>query len=390
MLGIDTYGSVMVLVAPFIAVQLYIGTISAELFSRMISSFKDGGGSEISSQILISVVKFELRSNAWFILLFIFFIALLNSFEIIFDVLDGISFSLLGLFAISTFFYQTFIQIYLIKTGFLRLFFCYTIEAAIAPLIIFFFLYLDPSKNMMVAALMLKNFLVLTLTLIFFKKNWILVETLHKKSSKMKTSLSNIPFHNSSLILKTLWTNLDMVAVSYISGNASAGEFRIIKSISSLPSLIASPWWNSVRSKIIKYIAREKISNLKKIVTDTARQLLPLVFISLIFIFFSEIFFKEIYLIEVSASFKLIFGIYFFAYIFSNVLTAWGRYIQVAKGTLTMSFYLNLFMVLNLILPILAYYFLSIIIPVPAVIGFGMLICSLFYWNWLRIMPNSQ
>jgi len=181
---------------------------------------------------------------------------------------------------------------------------------------------------------------------------------------------------------------LDVVAVGYISGSASAGEFKIIKSISSLPSLISAPWWNSIRSKIIKFISKNKLNKLREIISVTALQLSPLVLICFVSVFFSEIFFEEIYLLEIDSGFMFVFGFYFFTFMIANVITAWGGYIQVVAGSLALSFWLNLFMVLILLTSFLVNHLLTILIPVPVLIGFGMLVCSIFYWNWLIRLSN--
>lgn len=388
-LGIELYGAGLILLAPFFAIQIYIGTFSAELFSRMLSSPKGGADSKVSFNVLTKVMMFELKANSWvFTAIFFFSTALISNIDVVSRALNDTSILLLCMFGVSTIFYQIFNQIYLLKNGLLRLSACYFIEAIVSPSLFFILLIFDASIDMYIMALIIKNILSLILLLSFFKMEWIMVKNKENYYNQSQVSSAPIPFHNLSMILKILWTNLDVAAVGYISGSASAGEFKIIKSISSLPSLIAAPWWNSIRSKVINFISRNNLNKLREIVSVTALQLSPLVLICFVSVFFSKMFFEKIYLLEIDSEFIFVFGFYFFTFMIANVITAWGRYIQVVTGSLALSFWLNLFMVLILLTSFLVNHLLTILIPVPIIIGFGMLVCSIFYWNWLRRLSN--
>ena len=384
-LSVDGYGAAMILLAPFLAIQVYIGTISAELFSRGVSHYGDNHGIEISRQDISRVIEFEFKANVWFFLVSILGLIFLSSyFETLSREFDGFSIALLLLFGISTIYYQVIVQIYLIKSGLLRISACYFIEAAIAPFLVGILLTLESSSNMLILGLVIKNILALLLLWVFFRKSWI-SSVLTSKHREVSTIIgATIPFQKLSLSLKMLWTNLDIVVVGFISGTAAAGEFRIIKSIAAISSLLAAPWWNGIRSKLIEFVASGKFGLLTETIKNAALQLSPIVVIGLGAFFFSDGFFEAVYLLETGFHFKAIFGVYLFGFMVSNVLTAWGRYIQVITGSTRETLYLNIFMVSIIVVSSAVNLYLSIPIPIPAAIGGGLLCSSLYYWSWLR------
>ena len=119
------------------------------------------------------------------------------------------------------------------------------------------------------------------------------------------------------------------------------------------------------------------------LIKKTALQLSPLMLLGVAVVFMSDDFFRTVYLAEIDSAFKLVFAVYLFGSMFSNVLTAWGRYVQVITNSLVHSFWLNIYMVLVIAVSVVVNYFLLISIPIPVAIGFGLVTAAMYYWYWL-------
>lgn len=183
------------------------------------------------------------------------------------------------------------------------------------------------------------------------------------------------------LILKTSWTTLDIMVVGRITGQEGAGQYRMLRTIALVPSVLLEPAWRWLLPQITDYIRRGLYKPLLQVIASaTAIMSAPV----LIMIFvpstyynwaYRSIFHDDVFTPHILKSFVVIWWLV-------KALSGWCRYLCVAANKLNVSTYANAIMCFTIFLlgPVLANSFgLNIFYVVPL----SLLTICIYFWVFL-------
>ena len=374
--GVDQYGALITLAAIPLFISNFSSMVGAE---KMVDHLKQYEKPALSAAntIIYPLLKIELKIQLIlipFAILFIFF----TGDEYLSDLNEIILALIFIIYALSHILIQAFLNLYLLSKKIVTL----SIIQIIEPLIIVcgFLLMKEIGILAFLIIQIVKNFLMLCF---FFIDNKIFIKT------KGKKQLPHRKHQKTSLLVKSIWSNLDVLAVGSLSSNAFVAEYRILKSFSSIFGILVLPIWNLVKPDIIKNFAKKRILIIRKIVYKNSFLItvFSLIIMMGLYFYIEQIVF-ELFDHTLSQSGGNIFLALCISAILTSALTGWGRFLQNLAPNFEISLKASICNLFFLVISIPLKYFLNFEIPYTLCIGF--LFSVLIIWYWFRFDFKTQ
>ena len=377
-MGLDLYGVAVMMLAPIIAIQAYFGGVYAEQFCL---NFKElmikgkGDGKNIIGRFITAEWYFTLTFSltiSTFMYLFPFFTEHRQSIG------EALALFCFGLSSVGL---QSLTQAHLMQGKLYSLSTLYFLEGFFGIVLLFVVQCVGVSVLAFLLFMAIRSFF-LTLCLAVIQR--VKIKPILVGKVNMTRELSTLfTRQGAGLMLKLGWTNLDVLLFGLLSSPVLAGQYRIIKSLASFPSLVFAPYWNSQRAEIVSLMSSYKYRALLSLVRRRSISPFLTSVLTSIFLFFNLGLIQEIYGIRFDPTLSGAFQIYFFGYVLANCVTPWGRYLQALIDDFSLSFWMNFAITLSMLA--VCFDGLRNIISIPSVIGIC-LIASVFfhYFYFLR------
>ncbi len=368
-LNLDAYGEAIYLTSLVVYAQSFTGMMIGEKVSFAIASSKYKGWEDIKGLLPILRLK-ELKLilvTSLVLIVSLFLLTLQRSFAFS----PYLVLSLLP----TTFGYQTFLNSFIGNHEQNTVSVLYILEAIIAPIVMYVVTTIDSSPGAFIVATGLKSsFIAIVAYLVLFRK----VRDMEVSQSLISTKMA---FQNRSLLLKSIWSNLDTFVVGMISGSRFAGEYRIAKSLVSIPSLLAQPVWMWKRPALQASVRTQSWLEVKYTVLRLSSILAFFAGVGLVLCFFwIELVVATTYDIQPSYGFLTMFVFMYFAFVSANTVTAWSRFLAAILNKLKVSQGANLVLVIVLALSPVVDRVLGV--PIPITISCGLFFVTVYWWHW--------
>ncbi|SHN91137.1 hypothetical protein BHECKSOX_1406 [Bathymodiolus heckerae thiotrophic gill symbiont] len=358
-----------------IYIQTFIGMISGERIVGAINNGTNDAWESISAHIrYVFLLEFKFYTVGLSI-----FSAILSIYLIWNDIPDNVILAIV-LFIPSLFGYHIIFNSFLSSGSFSHLSLMLMIESIVGLAIVLISVTLWPSIYGLIFGSALRVIIATLSGLILLMREF---SNRGLSVKKCPPSLvNNLKFQKRGLLVKSIWSTLDVFLVGVLSSNIHAGEYRIIKSLSSIISLPAQPIWNFIRPTLHDLSRDNNGKKMFDIIRGVSLKLGIIAALFLLIIYpYVEMIVLYIYNINITDSFLLIFYSYMFATLSTNVITAWSRFVAVLQNRLDLSLKINIFISITLLVSVVIQ--MTLMVPVPVTLSVSLVISSIFWWLWL-------